>query len=177
MIDIPTQAEIVLRGAGFETWPWQGQATQVTCFENPTVAGFIHVFPSVEVLVNTWQANERAVLGRFAAALRGAPAKAWNIYSVFLSSERASTQARSLERIEEDFALTRKIAKAGIETSADIERALLPLLAIKAQPVLGAADFEARLRARLIGTPEEAVAALLGDTAPEEIARILEPRQ
>jgi outer membrane protein TolC len=67
------------------------------------------------------------VLSRHTAALRAAGAKAWNVYSVFLIAEQVSSRQRAIERIEEDYALTRKIARVGVRTPDDLERALLPL--------------------------------------------------
>lgn len=81
---------------------------------------------------------------------------------------------REIERIEEDFSLTRKIAKASIATQDDVEKALLPLLSIRSKPLLGASNFETRLRTRLKDIPPDAVAAFLNETTPgAEVARML----
>jgi outer membrane protein TolC len=93
------------------------------------------------------------------------------VYSVFLTEEQA--QQRTVERIEEDFALTRKIARAGVRTQDDLERTLLPLTAIRAQPLISETDFEDRLRARLKDVSPSVLAAFLGTAPPEEVARIL----
>ena len=172
-MDIATQAEIVLRGAGYETWPWSGISPPVTCFENAALIGFIYVFDSAESLLTTWEVRQHAVLARHAAALRAAGAKAWNVYSIFLAGENAQQRNRVIERIEENFALTRKIARAAIRTPEDLERVLLPLIAVKAKPLLGDTDFEARLRSRVKEIPPEAVTALLSNITPDEVARIL----
>jgi hypothetical protein len=105
--------------------------------------------------------------------LRAAGAKAWNVYSVFLTAEQPSYRQRAIERIEEDFALTRKIARAAIRTTDDLESALLPLTAVKAQPSLADANFEARLRTRLKDVPQDALTAFLRETKADEVARIL----
>lgn len=172
-MDIATQAEIILRGAGYETWPWSGVSPAVTCFENAALIGFVHVFPSADELLARWEAAQQAVLSRHSAALRAAGAKAWNVYSVFLGEDQAPTQQRAVERIEENFVLTRKIARAGMRTQDDIERALLPLTAVKAQPILSDSDFEDRLRARLKDVSADVLTAFLGATSAEEVARIL----
>jgi hypothetical protein len=172
-MDIATQAEIVLRGAGYETWPWTGASPAVTCFENAAVIGFVHVFSSADELLARWEVAQQAVLSRHSAALRAAGAKAWNVYSVFLAEEQAPTQQRAVERIEENFALTRKIARAGVHTQDDVESALLPLTAVKAQPILSDTDFQDRLRARLKDVSEDALTAFLGATSAEEVAKIL----
>jgi hypothetical protein len=172
-MDIATQTEIILRGAGYETWPWTGVTPAVICFENAALIGFVHVFSSADELLARWEAAQQAVLSRHNAALRAAGAKAWNVYSVFLAEEQAPTQQRAVERIEENFALTRKIARAGVRTQDDVERALLPLTPVKAQPILSDADFQDRLRARLKDVSADVLTAFLGATSAEEVAKIL----
>jgi len=172
-MDIATQAEIILRGAGYETWPWSGVSPGVTCFENAALIGFVHVFQSADELLARWETAQQAVLSRHSAALRAAGAKAWNVYSVFLAEDHTATQLRAVERIEENFALTRKIARAGMRTQDDIEHALLPLITVKAQPILSDSDFEDRLRSRLKDILPDVLTAFLGATSAEEVARIL----
>lgn len=172
-MDIATQAEIVLRGAGYETWQWTGVSPAVTCFESAALMGFVHVFTSADELLARWEAAQRAVLSQHSSALRAAGAKAWNVYSVFLAEEQVPTQQRAIERIEENFDLTRKIACAGVRTQDDLERALLPLTAIKSQPVLSDTDFQDRLRTRLRDVSGDVLTAFLGATSAEEVANIL----
>lgn len=172
-MDILTQTEILLRDAQYETWAWTGSAGPVTCFENAALMGFVHVFNSADALLGTWKENQQIALARHAASLRGAGAKAWNVYSVFLTPDQDARLGREIERIEEDFSLTRKIARASITTPDDAEKALLPLLPIRSKPSLGASNFETRLRTRLKDIPPDAVTAFLSETAPAEIARIL----
>src|SRR5690606_9962921 len=103
----------------------------------------------------------------------GAGAKAWNVYSVFLTPDKDMQQGHQIERIEENFSLTRKLARASITTPDDVERALLPLLSIRSKPLLGASNFETRLRTRLKDIPPDAVIALLNEATPADVARIL----
>lgn len=172
-MDIFTQAEILLRDAQYETWTWTGAAGPVTCFENAALMGFVHVFGSGDALLGSWKENQQIALARHAASLRRAGAKAWNVYSVFLTPDEDALRGREIERIEEDFSLTRKIARASITTPDDVEKALLPLLSIRSKPLLGASNFETRLRTRLKDIPPDAVTAFLSETTPAEIARIL----
>ena len=74
-MDIAIQAEIVLRKAGYETWPWSGGLVQVICFENEALMGFLHVFPTAEALLNDWEKAQQVALGRHTAALRSAGAQ------------------------------------------------------------------------------------------------------
>ena len=172
-MDILTQAEIALRNAHFETWSWTGPHGPVICFESTAVMGFAHVFESAEALMAGWQTSQKAALARHAVSLRSAGTKAWNVYSVFLTSDRAPSLARAIERIEEDFSLTRKIARVSITTAEDVERSLLPLMAIRSQPLLGASNFEDRLQSRLKDVPADAVTAFLNETPATDVARIL----
>ena len=172
-MDIATQVEIVLRDAGYDTWPLADASPPVTCFENPGLIGFVHVFKSADALLSQWEVSQESVLKRHTLPLRVAGAKAWNVYSIFLTEEQAPSHQREIEGLEENFALTRKIANAAIRTPEDVERVLLPLTAVKAQPLLGASDFRARLQLRLKEIPPEAVTAFLGAASPDELARIL----
>ena len=114
------------------------------------------------------------MLSRYATALRSAGAKAWNVYSVFLTQEVSPTLVRKIERIEEDFTMARKIARVGIKTNEDLIRALLPLLPVRAQPSIGGTDYGERLRSRLQDVPKDALEALFGRVSPIDVARFLE---
>ena len=172
-MDIATQTEVLLREAGYETWPWTGVTPAVVCFENAAVMGFVHVFASVDELLASWQGAQTAALSRHGAALRAAGAKAWNVYSVFLTAHQSPTQQREVERIEEDFVLTGKIARAGIRTPDDLDRALLPLMAVREHPLPSDTDFEDRLRARLKNVSPDVLTAFLGTIPADEVARML----
>lgn len=172
-MEIRTQSEIILREAGYETWPWTGTSPPVICFESATVIGFVHVFSTARELLDTWEVAQQRVLARHGPALRAAGTKAWNVYSVFLTSELAQDLQRQVEKLEENFALTRKIARTAIQTAEDVANVLMPLGPIKAQPLLEEADIAERLRARAKDVPVEALNAFLGDQRPEDVVEIL----
>jgi len=172
-MDITTQIEITLRDANYDTWPVTISEDSVTCFEDQTVIGFVHIFTSLSDLLDNWQLRQEKCLSRHAAALRNANTKAWNVYSVFLTEEPHGDKRVALERIEEDFSLTRKIARAGIRTDDDVKQALLSLLSIQSKPVLGKADFDERLRKGLVVLPTSALTAFMSDSPADEVARIL----
>jgi hypothetical protein len=175
-MDIGTQAEIYLREAGYDTWAWSGASPPVTCFEDSTLVGFLHVFATAADLLAQWEEAQLRVLSRHAAPLRTAGAKAWNVYSVFLTSEKSLDLQRPVERLEEDFTLTRKIARTDVQTVEDLAHALMPLVPIKAQPLLENAGLADRLRSRAKDVPEPALVAFLGSPTPEEVAEILGSR-
>lgn len=173
-MDIFTQTEILLRDAQYETWSWTGSAGPVTCFENAALMGFVQVFDTADTLLCTWRASQQVALARHAASLRAAGTKAWNVYSIFLTPDQDVSRAREIERIEEDFSLTRKIARASIITTDDVEKALLPLLSLRAKPLLGVSNFETRLRTRLKDISPEVITSFINnETTPTEVARIL----
>jgi hypothetical protein len=171
-MDISTQAEIVLRDGQYETWVWSGPVP-ITCFENASVMGFLHVFESSAALIGRWQEVQHSTLARHASIIRSAAAKAWNIYFVFLTADSDPAATRSIELIEEDFSQTRKIARGAVRAPADVERALLSLVPIRAKPVLGASHFESRLRTRLKDLNQNGLEAFLGETPADDVARIL----
>jgi len=175
-MDIPTQSEVILREAGYETWAWTGSSPPVTCFESATLVGFVHVFSTARDLLENWEAAQQRVLSRHAPALKAAGAKAWNVYSVLLTSELSPSFQWRVERLEENFTLTRKIARTAIQTVEDLANALLPLGPIRAQPILEDADIADRLRSRAKDIPVEALNAFLGDMKPDDVAEILGSR-
>lgn len=172
-MDIGAQAEIYLREAGYDTWNWSGASPAVTCFENSTLVGFLHVFRTAADLLAQWEEAQLRVLSRHSAALRSGGSKAWNVYSVLLTNEQSPDDKQLIERLEEDFTLTRKIARTGIRTVEDLAHALMPLLPIKAQPLLENTNVADRLRSRAKDIPAAALTAFLGSPTPDEVAEIL----
>lgn len=172
-MDIATQAEVYLREAGYETWAWTGASPPVVCFENATIMGFIHEFDTAEALLGNWEAAQQKVLARHAPALRTAGAKAWNVYSVFLTSQSDPDRKHLIERLEEDFALTRKLARTAVQTLDDLAHVLMPLTPIRSKPLLQDSDIGARLRSRAKDLPSSALSAFLGAPTAEEVADIL----
>jgi hypothetical protein len=173
-MDIHTQTEIVLREAGYETWQSEAVTPVVTCFENQSVAGFIHAFDTCDTLLHSWQQSQQAVLRRYAAALRPAGVKAWNVYSVFLTAAPGtSAEVFEVEKIEEDFTLTRKIARCNVATGDDLSNALLPLLPIKAASSVAVTDYRTQLHRRLSEVSPAVAAAFISGQSPAEVANVM----
>ena len=173
-MDITYQVEIALRDAGYATWRARQGSNFVICFENPVLVGFVYVFDSAAALLTQWESTQKTVLKQYSGALRDAREKAWNVYSIFLTGEEDPSRQRAIERLEENFALTRKIARGSIRTEKDVRHVLLPITSVQARPSLGATDFEDRLKNRLKEVSSEAVRAFLADTDANEVAHILE---
>jgi|SRR5947209_9935928 len=172
-MEIALQLEILLRKAGYETWQSGPSFGSAIFFENPTVFGFANIFKSAEELVASWEQRQNGVLSRLTPALRGMGIKAWNMYSVLLSEADDPKLRRQVQQLEEDFSLTRKLARINIRTSDDIVYAVLPLLPIQANPILANAHFGERLNARVKDIPADVVHAFLGASKPDEISRLL----
>lgn len=170
LVDIAHSAAIILREAGFETWT---TAAGVTSFENPTVMGFLHSFPTVRALIDEWSARQLACLTRHAASLRAANEKAWNVYSIFLTTDQDAALARRVDLIEEDFSLARKIARTGITTPNELAGALLPLLPIRRRALISENDFVERLRTRFADLHQHAATAFLGSATPDDVVKVL----
>jgi hypothetical protein len=172
-MEIETQAEILLRGAGYSTYPPERGDVSVTRFESEALIGFLYVFASSNELLQVWRQAQSQSLARYQPALRLAGDKAWNIYSVFLCQDASAELGPQIERIEEDFTLTRKIARSGIKVPADLRWALLPLLPLSSRATIAESDYVARLQSRLKDVSPEVIKAFLGSSTAIEVARIL----
>ena len=173
-MDIDTQIEIVLREAGYATFPWTGGRVPVVCFEDEVVVGFAHVFPSFTDMLSGWQDVQNLSLARYGASLRVGGRKAWNVCSVFLTAGQADTkQVRAAGRIEEDFVTTRKIARADIRSPVELRRALLPLLPLQNSPSLEAVDLRERVRTRSKDMPATVLEGFIGSATAADVAKML----
>lgn len=173
-MDISSQTEILLRDAGYETWVWTGPLAPVVVFESQTVAGFVHVFADGQSLLKNWFEAQRQTLDRHALVLRGAGDKAWNVYGVFLAGTATADEVREIERLDEDFTLTRKIGRANLQTNDELRTALLPLLPVQSSGLAEASRFDDLLRTRLKNVPEAVVDAFLGPATSADVSHMLE---
>lgn len=149
----------------------------VVCFENDTVLGFVNIFDKADSLVEGWEKAQQSALAEFRPQLIGAGEKAWNVYSIFVTPNVAQDRVDDkLDRIEENFKLTRKIARAGILTKERLESALLPLLPIQNRPKLADSRIEERLMTALSAISEDGAEAFMKDVKPVDIAHILADR-
>jgi hypothetical protein len=173
-MDIQPQAEVILRKAGYRTRTLDSSGTPTLSFEDDSIIGFLKVFQTVAEMSSSWQDAERSLLSRYAVQFRAAPAKSWNIYCVFLVEQPAiGEDIYSIDRIEEDFSSTRKIARAGVSSISELQRALLPLLPLQVVTTAFSPDSGATLRSRLSILPRPVVDAVVTGQGPEEILRIV----
>lgn len=143
-------------------------------FEDASVLGFVAEFESVAQLLDGWKEAEDDFLSEHASAFRRDRRKAWNVYSILLTPDRASAkQGRALVTLEENFQATRKIARASIATDRDIEDALGVLLPIRHRVNLSSENTLELLASSLLALPSGAVRSLLDGGSGEDFADAL----
>jgi hypothetical protein len=143
------ETDSLLRKAGYRTERDLGDAS-LLYFENENILGFVRAFDTIREVLDGWQSGQDAYLRRSAASLRRDASKARNVYSVALSAAQATEYELSeLIGVEENFAATRKIARAGITSRGDLGRAMAPILPLAVVKEAGDANPELTLRNRL----------------------------
>lgn len=178
MIEIRPLADVLLREAGYQTWFLNSSTFSTLCFEDDAAMGFLFVFDTVEQLLREYLSRENDLLAFNATNLRRAGAKAWNVYSIFLTAEGGPAQVqRSVSKIDEGLKRTRKISRCAVDSEGALRNALYPLLPIYSHPQLKDADYKARLERRvgaLVG-PKVATAFFsdVSDVTAPEVARII----
>lgn len=173
-MDISKETEIILRDNGYNTWQWTDSSQSVICFENESILGFIHIVSGCMEIIDKWRAIQDVTLARFKPELKKAGEKAWNVYSIFLTEGRADTQTKNmLNSIEENFQLTRKIVRAGINSQQQLIGALLPLLSIRNKPIFDESNFDEKLFTNLSKLHVEGAKAFTKNIKPRDIAQIL----
>lgn len=159
-----------LEANGYSVAPMGGELR----FEDISILGFVVEFSTVEQLLDGWQQVQDRFLRESAVALRRDRRKAWNVYSVLLTPERASReQSRALVSVEEDFQSTRKLARAGIATDGDVEEGVAALLPIRHRVSLSSENALELLQSRLVTLPSDAVRLLLAGGSGENFADAL----
>lgn len=137
-------------------------------FEDETLLGFVCEL-SLESLLQTWSSRQDDFLRNNARTLANSALKAWNLYSVFLSSDVPDeAKQKSIVIIEEDFRASRKVVLAGVQTTADVIRALYPFIPIQNIAALETSDSLRKLRGRLSTLPPAAVDILLSEPSGTE---------
>ena len=143
-------------------------------FEDDSLFGFVVEYDTIHSLNEGWKKAEQVFLTLHAPSLRRADQKAWNCYSVHITSDAGSESGiRSLLAIEEDFKSTRKIARAALSSRKDLIHAFAPLLPLQNVTAPERQASQPDLRERLHEWPASAVEALEGDATSDEILILL----
>ena len=162
-------AVVVLREAGYRVR--DRKPKEEALFEDDTVMGIVVAYPDARALLDGWQREQDRFLGECANQIRRAPSKAWNMYTVHLTGTAAGVKdVAVLNRIEEDFRATRKIARVA-GSREEVVQALLPLLPLQAYVSGSVEGLPDRLRRVLKLRPETLTAVL--NSPSEEIAKKL----
>jgi hypothetical protein len=168
-LDLVSAARRLLDGAGYATRV--ASSVDSLIFEDDSLFGFVWVAPDVRSILESWHEKQAAFLRDRDQQLQKSRGKSWNIYSVFLAeSDPSPSDENSLALIEEDFRGTRKLARAGLHTTSQATRALLPLIPLQNLVVLGEEDTMIRLKARLVSMPGNLFDAIVDSTAPAQLA-------
>lgn len=178
MIDVLSTLQVVLREASFATHLRSIDNSSIVSFEDDTLLGFGCLFANPGTLLERWKNMELSLLTHYAAHLRTAGDKAWNVYCIFLCSAAADpVQNRQVRWVEEDLERTRKIAACGLSSREDLVRALLPVLPLRYQPALRAENVTERLQTRIHAIAPRASHVVLDKSiSPVEVSRILGER-
>lgn len=172
MSDI-SNVHLVLQAAGYNTWDATAGDVPVVAFEDDAVMGFACVFDSAATLLAGWPQAETILLSRYAAQLRRAGEKAWNVYCALLATARATDDERRQVRwVEENLERTRKVTATGVLTRDDVVTALLPLLPIVSKPILPQEEPTQRLQRRISSlAPSIEEIALDPKVSPRDVVR------
>src|SRR5687767_7890552 len=109
----------VLSTAGFSTSVPRPDLP-IIYFEDISIMGHVHAVASANTIVSDWQMIQDEFLKTNAEQFLKDTNKVWNLYTILLTSEMASSDlATRLFAIEDDFRGTRKIARAGVTTRKD----------------------------------------------------------
>lgn len=143
-------------------------------FEDETIYGFISAHENVDDIIHSWESIQDGFLKEHAPAIRRSNLKAWNAYSVFLtSSEVDYAQQGFISNIEEDFRSTRKIVRAGVTSLNAVRRALFSLLPIQHPVQLSSEDMKERIFNRMT-LSLSVKAALLSNSSLNDILAIID---
>ncbi|HTG36319.1 MAG TPA: hypothetical protein VLB76_25655 [Thermoanaerobaculia bacterium] len=175
MIDLLEESQRLLNEVGSATALVKTSQGTALAFEDATVLGFILTYNDPAQLLARWSADATALISENQIGLRRAQYKAWNTYTVFISSAVATYgEMVALSNVEENLTGTRKIARAGIRDGAELRAALLPLLPIQNAPRLEAIDMMAEIKLRTTELPARAIQAFLSGAQESSVVQVLE---
>lgn len=175
MIDMLTSSADLLTEARFITERASINGREALVFEDATVLGFLFTYGNPRELIGAWDEDASQAITDHQFGLRRAAQKAWNAYVVFLAAGDGDyANSAALAAIEEDLAGTRKIARAGIGSLADLRAALLPLLPLQSAPKLEAVDIVAEIRQRATELQPRAIDAFLSTAEETVVIQVLE---
>ena len=148
-MNLSEEARTVLETGGFRTALGVSSANSVY-FEDDIIVGAVFIHSTLADLITSWEECQDRFLGTNSRALRSDPIKAWNIYTIHLTSDRGvPSQMSEAFNIEQDFRGTRKIVRVGVVKRTDVREALLPLLPLQHRTSITSGNISERLKERL----------------------------
>jgi len=175
MKDVLKEAKSILLEAKYNVSSFSQDGRDFLAFENSSLFGFVQAYNTIEELLDLWHDDKDKLLRKYTPQLRVAGPKAWNVYTVLVTSEKATDiQLHLLQDIEEDLSETRKIVRSNIETRDDVRASFLSLLPFAYIPSLPPLDIRAEITMRAQELPRAALNAFLSDNDLAEVAELLE---
>ena len=178
MNDLITASVEILVAAGYAVERISAPTREALAFESSVCLGFVLAYDTTDQLLREWADDSKLVIGRHELSLRRAGEKAWNVYVVLISGgpKNKALQA-SLTELEEDLVGTRKIARDGILSTADLRSAFLALLPILSAPKLEAVDMPSEIRMRASDVDPGGIDAFLSSADESVVLQFLEEMQ
>jgi len=119
-------------------------------FEDESIIGMVIEIESISKLLENWEKMQDKFLNNYASVMNKEPEKAWNAYTIYLSTETPTINLKDkISNIEENLRGTRKIVAVGVLSRTDIEKALFPILPIQKTVKISSDDHLERLRNRI----------------------------
>lgn len=175
-MDLLDRVAEILAKSGYDVFSFSAKNGRLS-FEDDSLLGHVVVYETVDIMLSRWMEDQSTFLTKYAASIRSAGEKSWNVYQVFLCQEGPSNiQTGQIQQIEDDLRATRKIAGAGIDSTESLVKAMLPLLPLQYQIRVGAFDVESELR-EILGLNNSALDALFSDASPMDLLRAVATRQ
>ena len=175
MNNVLHKAQSILMEAKYHVNPFTEDGQGYIAFENNSLFGFLHYYNTIEKLLSSWKQDKDKLLRKFSPKFRLAGPKAWNVYTVLLTSEKTTEiQFHALQNIEENLSETRKIVRSDLETTDDLRAALLSLLPFSYIPSLPPLDIRQEITIRAQDLPENALKAFLANEELSIVATLLE---
>lgn len=143
------EAQILLEKNGYGT-SLVNPKDEIFYFEDISLMGFVSIHSTIDSIIKNWENIQDNFLKTNAVNFNNATEKAWNIYSIFLTTEDLQAdEFGGFAKIEENFRGTRKIVGYNIKTLKDLEQFLLPILPIQKILSLNLKDNISRLKERI----------------------------
>ena len=178
MTDLITDATEILVTAGYAVERISASTRETLAFENGVCLGFVFAYEATDQLLRDWADDSKRVISRYGLSLRRAGEKAWNVYVVLISQgSKSDALQASLTELEEDLIGTRKIARDGISSTADLRSAFLALLPIQSAPKLEAVDMPSEIRMRASDVGRTGIDAFLSTADESVVLQLLEETQ